>query len=157
MKILMDADCLIKLAKAGLKESVCQEEQIVIPRIVKKEVVDAGKRKGLPDADAVEKNIKNGMIALEEEALPSTLKGDQALVASFKRGTYGSIATDDGRLIRMLRATGIPSILPGLLIHSLYKKGVIDRLTGLNWLERLSPFISDDEYSMTKLLLGGKS
>jgi hypothetical protein len=157
MKILMDADCLIKLTKGGLKESICQKEEIVIPHVVKREVVDAGKRKGLPDADAVEKNINSGLIGLAEEASPSHLKGEQALIASFGRGGYGVIATDDGKFIRILRAAGIPFILPGLLIFLLYKKGEIDRMTGLKWLERLSPFISDDEYSMTRLLLEGKS
>ena len=53
MKTLMDADCLIKLTKAGLKEFICQHDQIAIPRIVKREVVDAGKMKGYPDADLV--------------------------------------------------------------------------------------------------------
>ncbi len=35
MKILMDADCLIKLTKAGLKEHVCRQDEIIIPSIVK--------------------------------------------------------------------------------------------------------------------------
>ena len=157
MKILMDADCLIKLTKAGLKESVCQQERVFIPRIVKREVVNAGRRKGLPDADAVERNINSGLISLAEEALPGYPKGDQALIVSFRRGNYGAIATDDGRLIRILRAVDIPFILPGLLIYLLYKKDVIDRVNGLNWLEKLSAFISEEEYSVTKLLLEGKS
>ena len=37
MKILMDSDCLIKLTKAGLKEYICQEYEITIPAVVKKE------------------------------------------------------------------------------------------------------------------------
>ena len=114
-------------------------------------------KKGLPDADAVERNIHNGLISLVEGALPGYPKGDQALIVSFKRGNYGAIATDDGKLIRILRAADIPFILPGLLIYLLYKKDVIDRVNGLNWLEKLSAFISEDEYSMTKLLLEGKS
>jgi hypothetical protein len=51
----MDADCLIKLTKAGLKELICQHEKIFIPAGVKREVVDAGKSKGYADADLVEK------------------------------------------------------------------------------------------------------
>ena len=56
MKLLMDADCLIKLTKAGLKELIAGNASICIPEIVEQEIVDAGKRKGCPDAFAVEKN-----------------------------------------------------------------------------------------------------
>ncbi|MGC8979645.1 MAG: hypothetical protein ACP5K4_10050 [Caldisericum sp.] len=147
---------MIKLTKAGLKELICQHDKITIPRIVKQEVVDTGKRKGYPDADLIEKNITNGLIALAKEPASNHLKGDQALIATFKQGRYSAVATDDAKLIRILRAAGIPFILPALLIYALYRKGLIDQETGLNWLKRLLPFISEDEYSMTKLLLEGK-
>ncbi len=39
MKLLMDADCLIKLTKAGLKEIVVLKCDVFIPGPVKREVV----------------------------------------------------------------------------------------------------------------------
>jgi rRNA-processing protein FCF1 len=157
MEILMDADCLIKLTKAGLKEFICRHEKIVIPGIVKREVVDAGKNKGYPDAELIEKNIHRGLVTLAKEVALNHVKGDQALVAMFKRGRYTAVATDDAKLIRILRATEIPFVLPALLIYSIYRRGLIDQAKGLNWLERLSPFISEEEYSVTKLLLEERS
>lgn len=157
MKILMDADCLIKLTKAGLKEFICQHEKIVIPGIVKREVVDAGKVKGYPDADWVEKNIQNRLISLAKEATLNHGRGDQALIVTFKQGRYGAVATDDAKLTRVLRAAGIPFILPALLIYQIYQEGRIDPATALNWLDKLSAFISEEEYGMTKLLLEEKS
>jgi len=153
MKILMDADCLIKLTKAGLKEFICQNEKIVIPGIVKREVVDAGKSKGHPDAQLVEENIRHGLITVVKEVTLNHVKGDQALVAMFKRGRYTAVATDDAKLIRILRATEIPFVLPALLIYSIYCRGLIGQAKGLNWLDKLSPFINEEEYSVTKLLL----
>ena len=153
MDILLDADCLIKLTKAGLKEFICKEETIVIPATVKGEVVDAGKSAGHPDADLIEENIRHGLIAIAKEVASDHVKGDQALVAVFRRGRYKAVATDDAKLIRILQATGIPFVPPALLIFSICRKGLIDRAKGLNWLERLSPFISEEEYSVTKLLL----
>jgi hypothetical protein len=44
MKLLMDADCLIKLTKAGLKELVATRYSVSIPEPAKREVVDAGKK-----------------------------------------------------------------------------------------------------------------
>lgn len=149
----MDADFLIKLTKAGLKEHICQYHKIAIPSIMKKEVVDAGKTEGHPDANIVEKNIQNNIIKVSGEKSLSHLKGDQALLETFKRGHYDAIATDDAKLIRFL---GIPFILPGIFIYLLYQKKIIDHKTGLSWLEELSNFISEDEYSIIKLLLEEK-
>ena len=149
----MDADCLIKLTKAGLKEFICQHEKIVIPMSVKQEVVDAGKIKSHPDADLVEKNIHKGLITLSKELTLIHGKGDQALIAVFKQGRYRAIATDDAKFIRILRGAGIPFVLPASLIYAIYKKGAIDQATGLNWLDRLSAFISEEECSTIALLL----
>jgi rRNA-processing protein FCF1 len=153
MDILMDSDCLIKLTKAGLKESICKHHRITIPETVKREVVDAGKSKGHPDAELIDANIGNGLITLAEEAASVHVKGDQALLTVFKRGQYGCVATDDTKLTRILQAAGIPFFLPALIIFSLFKNGKIDRATGLNWMDKLSPFISEEEYSVTRILL----
>ncbi|OPY06279.1 MAG: hypothetical protein A4E57_01976 [Syntrophorhabdaceae bacterium PtaU1.Bin034] len=149
----MDADCLIKLTKSGLKEPICKCMEVTIPRTVQREVVEAGRIKGQPDADLVDQNIQNGLIAVAEESSPHHSTGDQALVDVFKEGRYTVIATDDTKLIRSLRAAGIPFTVPALLIHAQYEKGDIDRKTALQRLEALSVFISDEEYSVTKLLL----
>jgi rRNA-processing protein FCF1 len=155
MKILMDSDCLIKLTKAGLKEYICQQYEVTIPAIVKKEVVDGGKSKGFPDAELVEKNIQKDILQVAgKESLH--IKGEQALIEVFKKGRYEAIATDDAKLIRLLRSTGLRFILPGLLIYSLYQRNNIDKLTALNWLDKLSTSISEDEYSMVKFILEEK-
>jgi rRNA-processing protein FCF1 len=156
MKLLMDADCLIKLTKAGLKEEICKRFEVDIPSVVKKEVVDAGKGKGLSDAELVEKNIQNDIIRVTGKGFSAPVKGDQALIEIFRQGRYDLIATDDGKLIRFLKTIGIPYILPGLLIHSLYQTDAINKVTALDWLEKISDFISEDEYSMIKFLLEEK-
>ena len=157
MTVLMDADCLIKLTKAGLKEPICRYEKITIPMTVKHEVVDAGRDKGYPDAEMIEMNIQNGLITLAKEGRARPLTGDQSLIETYKDGRYSTIATDDAKLTRLLRAARIPFILPALLIIAIYKKGKIDRNTGLEWLNKLSPFISEDEYSLSRILLEEKS
>jgi rRNA-processing protein FCF1 len=152
----MDSDCLIKLTKAGLKEEICKEFRVTIPFTVKKGVVDIGKSKGLPDAELVEKNIEKDFVRITEKTSSVHIKGDQALIEIFKRGQYDLIATDDAKLTRLLKSMAIPCILPGLLICFLCQKGMINQATALNWLEKLSDFISEDEYSMTKFLLEEK-
>jgi rRNA-processing protein FCF1 len=160
MKILMDSDCLIKLTKSGLKESICKKDEVTIPFAVKQEVVDVGKNKRIPDADWVEKNIQRGILSVtmaRKSGSTVTPKGDQALIEAFHIGGYDVIATDDVKLIRSLKSLGIRWTLPGLIIYSLYQRKKIDKVTGLNWLEKLSSFISDDEYNMVRFLLEGRS
>ncbi len=156
----MDSDCLIKLAKSGLKEPICKKDEVTIPFVVRQEVVDAGKNKGTPDAEWVEKNIQRGTLRVTVARKSGSIlptKGDQALIETFHLGGYDVIATDDGKLIRSLKSIGIQWTLPGLLIYSLYQRKKIDKMTGLDWLEKLSSFISDDECSMVRLLLEGRS
>ncbi|MEW6377115.1 MAG: hypothetical protein AB1502_15160 [Thermodesulfobacteriota bacterium] len=75
----MDADFLIKLTKAGLKEEICKRFGVDIPSIVKKEVVDAGKSKGLSDAELVEKNIQNDIIRVNGKESSTMLKETRLL------------------------------------------------------------------------------
>lgn len=157
MKILMDADCLIKLTKAGIKEKICPHFTIILPDPVKKETVDAGKIKGCPDAELIEKNIQEGLIKLVTSRSPHLIKGDRSLIETYKKGGYDAIATDDTRFIRHLRSMEIPFILPGLLPYFLVQKGVIDRPEALQWIEKLSSFISDDEYSTVKILMEART
>lgn len=152
MKILVDSDCLIKLTKGGIKETICHHYEIFIPKMIKKEVVDTGKIKGHSDANLVEENIKAGIIRMAKEYSKHT-KGDQALIEIFRNGKYDIIATDDIKLTRLLKATAMPFIFPGLLIYSLYRRKIMERRDVLSCLNRISTFISDDEYSAVRLLL----
>ncbi len=152
----MDSDCLIKLTKSGLKESICKQDEIIIPFIVEQEVVDAGRSKGAPDAESVEKNIHRGILRVTGRRSSVTTRGDQALIETFNLGGYELIATDDAKLIRSLKSMGIRWTLPGLLIYSLYQRKKIDKAEGLECLDKLSSFISDDEYGMMRFLLEGQ-
>lgn len=148
----MDADCLIKLTKAGLKELVGAKDTIIIPKIVKKEVVDSGKLKGCADAYVVEKNIGKKMIAIIETSSNYT-KGDQALIALFRKNEYDAVATDDKKLTRLLKTYSIPFILPSLIIYQLFTNDLIDKKTALRSLKQLADFISEDEFSTVRLLM----
>jgi len=152
MKLLMDADCLIKLTKAGLKELVSNKDNVSIPEPVKREVVDAGKKKQCSDAFAVEKNIESKMLAVID--LPMHIeKGDQALIAIYREEDYDAIATDDTKLTRQLKALNIPFILPALVLYRLLKDSKIDYKTTLWALQQLAEFISEDEFSAVRLLM----
>ena len=149
----MDADCLIKLTKAGLKELVCRHDTVVIPHMVKREVVDAGKSRGCDDAFAVEKNISAGFISVVEHS-GIYVSGDGALIDIFSEKEFDAVATDDTKLIRALKTSGIPFIVPGLIIYHLLKEECLTKTRAIQALNQLAVFISDDEFSTVRLLIG---
>ena len=148
----MDADCLIKITKAGLKDLVGDRCIIFIPGVVQREVVDAGKEKGCADAFVVEKNIEAKVITIAETFLNHT-NGDEALIALFRKEEYDAVATDDAKLTRLLRIKNIPFMLPGLIFYQLLQDKMIDSKTALWALRQLAEFISEDEYSTVRLLM----
>ena len=152
MKLLMDADCLIKFTKAGLKELVATKNGVFIPEPVKREVVDAGKKKECSDAFAVEKNIESKLITVIDAPV-RVERGDQALIAIYRKKVYDAVATDDLRLSHQLKALNIPYILPGLILYRLLKDGKIDYKTTLRALQQLAAFISEDEFATVRLLM----
>ncbi len=152
MELLMDADCLIKLTKAGLKDFVGNKYIIFIPEVVKTEVVDAGKKKGCPDAVMVENNIKTNVITMVKSS-SNHIRGDEALIALFMDEKYDAVATDDVKLTHRLKIHSIPFILPGLIIYKLMQDNIIDKKTGLWALNQLAEFISKDEFSTVRLLM----
>ena len=105
MKILMDADCLIKLTKSNLKELICVNFSVIIPQIVKEEIVDNAK--GHPDASVIQKNLERKLITLHKP--PSSFKkGEDAIFAIFQQRDYDAIGSDDKRFIKRLRFFNIP-------------------------------------------------
>ena len=152
----MDADCLIKLTKAGLKELIASHETIMIPEMVRREVVDAGKAKGCYDAVLVENNVAAKTIQIAKE--PSSQEtGDETVIETFQAGGYDAVATDDRKLIRSLKAANLPFVPPAVILYSLKQRGLINQETALKGLDDLAPFISDEEYSTVRLLLEEKS
>jgi len=150
MKVLMDTDCLIKLTKSTLKEIVCGNFSVIIPQMVKEEVVDNAKEQ--PDATIIEGNIETGLLTIEKTQ-SSTQKGEDAVFAIFQQGKFDAVCSDDKRFIKRLRLFDIPYITPSVFIAILLKKGKLTIKEAYKKLDSLSPFVSEDEYNAVKLVL----
>jgi rRNA-processing protein FCF1 len=154
MKLLMDADCLIKLTKAGLNEVVCDHDQVAIPEAVRREVVDEGRARGFADAEVVERNLQRGVrTTVTVGDPPQTAEGDDGLVEQYRDGGHDLVATDDAKLQRRLRGLGVPCVVPALLVYRLRRRGILDGEAARAALAALAPFISHDELSTVRLLL----
>lgn len=150
MKILMDADCLIKLTKAKVKELVCKNYTVIIPDKVKEEAVDNAVEHS--DAFIIKENLERGLLTVSK-SLFSSQKGEDAVLSIYKHGGFTAICSDDRRFIKRLQFFDIPYITPAVFIAMLLKKGEMKKEEAFDKLELLSPFISDDEYNMVRLIL----
>ena len=67
---------------------------------------------------------------------------------AFNTGRFDLVATDDRRLIRRMTALGIQCVVPGILLYHLSGRGKINTEQALEFLGRLRPSISSDEYQV---------
>lgn len=146
----MDADCLIKLTKAKLKELVCKNFTVIIPRTVKEEVIDNAH--GHPDAAILKENLEKDLLTVNKLRSPSK-KGEDAIFTIYKSGKFDAICSDDKRFIKRLQLFDIPYITSSVFIVILLRTGKLTIKEACKKLDSLSPFISDDEYNAIKLIL----
>lgn len=147
MKIVMDADCLIKLTKAQLKEAVCRTYDVLVPTPVLEEVFRNASLH--PECDVIEANLGNGCLT-ETPTLRPHAKGEHAALEIFDPGKHGGIASDDKRFVRELRLRGIPFITAAVFIPMLVQCGQISFDDAYRGLERLAPMISEDEAALVR-------
>ena len=148
----MDSDCLIKLAKSSLKEVVCRSFTVLIPPLVKREIVEDGR--GRPDAMIVADNLERKLLSVTKESKAAS-KGEEAVFTVFQSGRFDAICSDDRKFIKRLRLFQVPYLTPAVLIAVLVRKKRLTVGEALRKLESLSPMISDEEYSTVKLFLSG--
>lgn len=148
----MDADCLIKITKAGLKGLVVSRFKVFIPFVVEREVVKEGKKRRCDDAPIIGQNIAKKTVTVLK-AYRKAKSGDEALFLLYRKDKFDAVATDDAKLIRRFKAAEIPFIVPGLLLYRLFSEGRISRGEAGVSLDRLSEFISEDETTTVRLLM----
>jgi hypothetical protein len=161
MKVVMDSDCLVKLTKAGIKESIVSAMEVHIPPLVKKETVDEAKGRGFQDAFEIERIIAGKRLHLanphkKKTPAVSAAKGEEEVVSLFEEGNYDAIASDDRRFLKALNAARIPYLTPSACLVYVYKNGGIGKKAAWEMLESLKPYISSDEYAVAKLYLEEK-
>ena len=121
---------------------------------IRQEVVDQGYAKGCADAEIVEENIADGRLSVVCEERYRT--GDASLIQAFRSSKFDFVGTDDRRLIRRLGAMSIPYVVPGTLLYQIYESGKMGKETAMRFLEKLSAYISGDEYEISAFLIQGR-
>jgi hypothetical protein len=150
MKIAMDADCLIKLTKAGLKEKVCECMNVIIPCEVKRETVDQAA--GHADALVIAENIEAGLLHVFGNA-HGKRKGETAVLELYHSRKCDAIGSDDHQFLGHLKVMGVPFVVPATLVILMLRNGGLDLREARNSLAALKAHISDEEYAMATISL----
>lgn len=157
MKLIADADALIKLTKCGAKEAVVNFFEVLIPPAVKREAIEEGEELGYADARLMKANLDKGLLKVvapnenptQSQMLPEGGEREvYSLFCSLARRLETSlfIATDDQRVIKRLSLLNVPILTPAIILVILYRKKAVTAEQALNWLAELKPSISEAEY-----------
>ncbi|MBI4148432.1 hypothetical protein HY490_04030 [Candidatus Woesearchaeota archaeon] len=162
--VLCDADSLIKLTKAGAKETVVRHLRVIIPAQVKREVVDEAR--GKPDSTLIERNIRDShmqVIApnIQNKQLESEISelhllgGEEDLYRLSCVHPYDFISSDDQKFLRVLQVVGKKAITPSTIVVLLFLRNNISRHDAQSFLNNLRVYVSDEEYDLCMNELGG--
>jgi len=148
VQLVLDADALIKLNRAGILQIVLSHFDCTVPAAVYDEVVTKGSELRYPDASAIGE-VVDGLAEIPpaHESKSVTGKGEEDVLAilATKPGAYA--VSDDRRFLRQLQASGVLYETPTDILVALYELGVVIQTDALIYLERLRDLIRPESYS----------
>lgn len=159
MKFVLDADGIIKLAKADVLGLLAAISKCMLPVPVYEEVLK-GKEKLYEDAFVIEELVKTGKIKLiPVKIIEQRLdlgKGEMSALAGIKKYNADAVISDDRKFLALLDEQGIPYLRPSDVIILLLKKKQLLREGADLALIKLKPFIREEDYNEVRNQIGGK-
>ncbi len=148
LKLVLDADGTIKLAKSGTLEVLTSTEKCFMASAAYEEVIK-GKEKMYEDAFIVESLEQKGQIILkksEEKQIGSTSSGESATLSLFKTLKGDAIISDDRKFLKSLEEDRISFIIPTDVIVLLAKKRAISETDAKIALDNIRDIVRDENY-----------
>jgi predicted nucleic acid-binding protein len=160
-KIVVDADGLIKLGKAGVLALLLESFEVLIPEAVYEEAVVIGKLELYEDAFALEKVLERGPARRLEARLDPRAgrilqgvtelgKGERESLHIYHAEEANAVFSDDRVFLRLLEDNAVPYLTPAGLIVRLFEVGRLDRGEALAALDKLERHIRGSVYERAK-------
>lgn len=155
LRVVLDSDGLIKLAKAGALERVLEAWTCIVPRAVYVETVERGLEAAYPDAQAIRQVLPSAAIrppARHPRAVALLKRkrglgpGEQGALHLFFRARAEAIVTDDAAFVAMLAGAGLRYLVPALVLVRLVQEQRLESAEALDYLERMRPYIRAEVY-----------
>jgi predicted nucleic acid-binding protein len=156
-KIVADADGLIKLGKSGALGRLLSAAEILVPRSVYREGVEAGKKEMYEDAFELEKVLGEGGAEVvedqQDERAEKLLKGVTSLGAGERAALHvlfareaDAVLTDDRAFLNVLGRVGIRTLTPAAAIVSLFESDRLFRAEAIEALGSIEGLLREEVY-----------
>lgn len=155
MKIVCDADGLIKTNKAGVLAMLAQHAQLFIGPEVFREVITAGKAQGYLDAIEIEHIVEQHMYQSESRSdmlaalmLPETNfgAGERESLALYESEDADAVLSDDRGFLSALDMHQIPYVTPAAVVVVLCEWQALAVEAAHHALALLRPLIRNEQY-----------
>jgi hypothetical protein len=159
VSFLIDSDALVKITKAGLKETFTSHLNLRMAPVVAKEVIEEGKRLGHADAVEVERNLARKRLRLTPAPRASDKAslfsgGEADLVALYESGQYSAVISDDMHFLKRAIEFGIEVLTPTATLVLLVRNRKVSEKTACDRLAVLKSFVSSEEFTLAYRELG---
>ena len=144
MRLLLDADGLIKLHRAGVVGTMVKAFRCTVPEAVYYEVVTRGKERLHQDAEEIEQVLAEHaeVVRTEQEHGETGLGAGEMAVLTLAAQDQGAIVlSDDRRFLALLTARGLRFLTPADLLVVLARQRILTKGEAGKALERLRPVV----------------
>ncbi len=162
MKILLDADASIKLAKVSIIETFASGFEVIITDEVYGEQVTAGLKRNYPDAKKMEKLVSDGKVTVVKSTEKSSVydsfglgRGEKSVINYYLTNDVDLIISDDEAFLKILDNYAIPFTPVAGAILMCVIHGLISKETGIKYVELLTPMIKDENVFYIKSKIEG--
>lgn len=158
VKVVCDADALIKMGKAGFLQVLAAEvEMIVGPQVYREAVID-GKNRGYADAYDLEQSVSAHIRVMDEVSKPRVQAerlakqfalgaGEREVLDLHLQEAADAVLSDDRLFLRALDTLGVPYLTPAVALLWLVERKSLRREHAFEALENLRPLIRIEQYT----------